>query len=137
MVLWLTTPDYASVRDSLQALYAVRGPRVKEDRIRIILNATTPELEVRPSSIEEVLSARIFWTIPFDRLLRRSSTLGRAAVEEDPTSPAASNLIDLARVLTGGSFQPVEEQPKKGLLSGLSFGRSKSGPVEARGEASQ
>jgi len=58
-------------------------------------------VEVRPNSIEDALGRPIFWTIPYDRLLRRTAQLGQSLVEAHPYSPAARNITDLARTLAG------------------------------------
>ena len=101
LILWVTTPEYASVRDSIRALEAFRTLRLPEDRVRIVLNAAFPEVEVRPSSIEEALGRQIFWTIPYDKLLRRNGQLGQTLLDTDPNSPAARSFSDLARALSG------------------------------------
>lgn len=121
LILWVTTPEYASVRDSLQALKAFRMLELPEERVRIVLNATVPEVEVKPSSIEEALGRPIFWTIPYDRQLRRSGQVGRALVEDRGTSPAAKQLIDLALMLSG---MPTARQSGNSLLGRLFSGRN-------------
>ncbi len=122
LILWVTTPEYASVRDSLQALQAIQGMKLADDRIRIVLNAVSPELEIRPASVEEVLSTKIFWTIPYDRILRQSTQLGKAVIDANPRSPAARNLIDLARVLTGGPIEPQENGTRRWFLGAITRG---------------
>lgn len=101
LILWITTPEYASVRDSLQALNTLRGLQLPQDRVRLVLNAVYPEVEISAASIENALGHPIFWTVPHDRNLRRYAQLGRAVVETQPNSPAARNIIDLALVLVG------------------------------------
>lgn len=118
-ILWVTTPEYASVYDSLQALQAIRTS-LPEDRIEFVLNSATSEIEVRPSSIEEALACQIFWTIPYDPLLRRSAQLGQALVDAHPHSPAATNLSDLALVVSGAP----PERRSDGLLRRLFAGRA-------------
>ncbi len=136
LILWLTTPEYASVRDSHQAFQAIRSLQLPEDRIRVVLNATSPEIEVRPSSIEEALARQIFWTTPYDRLLRRSAQLGQALVDSHPHSPAAGNLTDLAFVLSGTGAPP---EPQNGgflrhLFAGRAVGLLKRERLEVREE---
>ena len=101
LILWVTTPEYASVRDSLQAFKAVSSLQLQDDRIRVVLNLSAPEVEVQPSSIEEALGHQIFWTIPYDRYLRRSAQIGRSLFDTYPSSPAARTFADLALVLSG------------------------------------
>lgn len=121
LVLWVTTPDYASIRDSLQALEAIRTLSFPEDRIRFVLNVAFPtEIEARPSSIEEALDCKIFWTVPYDRQLRRSAQLGRMLVETDVRSPAAASITDLAAVLSGGGV--LQEPQDSGLLQRIFAG---------------
>ena len=113
LVLWLTTPDYASVRDSLQALRAVRSLGLADDRIRFVLNVTSPEFAVNPAAIEDAIGMPLFWTISYDRLLRQSGLLGQAIVDAHPNSAAARQFSDLSRVLSGLPLEPR----KAGLLS--------------------
>lgn len=110
-VLWVSTPEYASVRDSLQAFQAVRSLGAPQDRIGVVLNHTSPETEVAADSIEQALACPIFWTIPYDRRLRHAAQLGEALVEADPASPAAASIADLALVLTGAAPAPVAKRP--------------------------
>ncbi|MEX0786112.1 MAG: hypothetical protein WD939_05705, partial [Dehalococcoidia bacterium] len=60
-VLWVTTPDYASAHDSVRALQALEN--VPDDRIRVLLNVTSTEMDVSPASLEEALGRPIFWTV--------------------------------------------------------------------------
>lgn len=130
LVLWITTPEYASVRDALHALRAVQSLSLPEDRIRVILNVASPEIEVRPAIIEEALARRIFWTVPYDRELRHSAQLGRSLVDDpDPRSPAAGSLRDLALALNGtppkssegGLLRRVSSGPSGGFLGRRRF----------------
>jgi pilus assembly protein CpaE len=116
VVLWVTTPEYASVHDSLQAFQALRGVNRLDDRVRIILNEASSEIEVRPDSIERALGAPVFWTIPYDRAVRRTAQAGQPLVEADGRSPAAAGVVALAEALSGA--QPAEPQ-RDGLLTRL------------------
>ena len=109
-VLWVSTPEYASVRDSLQAFQAVRSLGAPQDRIGVVLNHTSSEIEVPPSSIEEALACPIFWSVPYDRRLRHAAQLGEALIDSDPASPAAASIADLALVLTGAAHAPIEKR---------------------------
>ena len=106
-VLWVTTPEYASVHDSLQAFQSLRSVNRLDDRFRVVLNIASPEVEVRPDSIERALGAAIFWTIPYDRVVRRCAQAGQSFVEADQRSPASAGVIELAEALSGvGSVRP-------------------------------
>ena len=120
LVLWITTPDYASVRDSLQALQAAQRLGLYDDRFRFVLNIASMETNVDPAVIEEAIGARLFWTIPYDRLLRKSGQLGQAIVEASPKSPASRCFTELARVLSGLPPEPRAD----GLIGRLFAGRN-------------
>jgi Flp pilus assembly CpaE family ATPase len=100
------------------------------DRIRLVLNEVSPELEVRPAAVEEALGLSLFWSIPHDRALRRSGQLGEAVTEAHPNSRAARRISDLARVLSG---VPVGDRGRgrQGFLGRLLSRRNgKQAPVE-------
>jgi pilus assembly protein CpaE len=116
LILWLTTPEFASVRDALEALDALRRLDLPEDRLRVVLNKVSPEVEVEPSSIEEALGREIFWTVPYDLRMREAAQLGRTLVDEaQPRTPASSSLKDLALALNGMTPKPRRD----GLLRRL------------------
>ena len=120
LVLWITTPDYASVRDSLQALQAAQRLGLYDDRFRFVLNIASMEANVNPAVIEEAIGMRLFWTIPHDRLLRKSGQLGQAIVEASPKSAASRCFTELARVLSGLPAEPRAD----GLIGRLFAGRN-------------
>jgi pilus assembly protein CpaE len=125
LVLWLTTPDYASAHDSVRALQVLSTLPIDDDRIRLVLNQNTADLDVSPASIEAALGRSIFWTIPYDREVRRSAQLGHAVVEAAPRSAAAISFLDLATVLSGGSPAPHRQGLFRKLFS--SNGHSATG----------
>lgn len=118
VVLWVTTPEYASVHDSLQAFQALRSISRLDDRLRIVLNTASSEIEVRPDSIEQALGAPIFWTVPYDRAVRRFAQAGRSLVETDARSAAAAAVIELAEAVGGTPSSPAQNG-RDGLLSRL------------------
>jgi Flp pilus assembly CpaE family ATPase len=127
-VLWVTTPDYASAHDSVRALQVLSTVPIDDDRVRLVLNINTPELDVSPASVEAALGRQIFWTIPYDREVRSGAQIGRTAVEADPGGVAATGFLDLATVLSGGSLAP-----RKTSI----FGRFLNGRKHAAGNSRQ
>lgn len=101
LVLWVVTTEYASVRDSLRALEALRSESYPEDRIRIMVNDLASRDGVKPATIEEALGREIFWRVPFDQRVRQASQIGVPAVVKWPSAAGARNLTDLARTVVG------------------------------------
>lgn len=122
-VLWVTTPEYASVRDSLQAFQTLRSVNCLDDRVRVVLNIASSEVEVRPDSIEQALGAAIFWTIPYDRTVRRCAQAGQSLVEAEPRSPASAGVIELARALSGAGAVSPAAAGRESFLARMLSGR--------------
>ena len=128
LVLWVVTTEYASVRDSLRALEALRSISYPEDRIRIMVNDLATRDGVRGSTIEEALGHEVFWRVPFDQRVRQGAQMGEPAVLGHPSAPGARNLTDLARTVVG--IKP----PRRGLLERLGLFRRRAPAKEPEGE---
>ena len=121
LVLWVVTTEFASVRDSLRALEALRSTSYPEDRVRIITNDLATRDGVRTTTIEEVLGHEVFWQVPFDQKVRNDSQIGEPAVLKHPSSAGARNLTDLARTVVG--IKPA----RRGLFARLGLSRGWEG----------
>lgn len=127
-VLWVTTPEYTAVKDSIQAFSALRQLGFPLERVRIALNHVSPDSDVRPQAIAEAMGQQLFWSIPYDRMLRRSTMVGKPIVIEKPDTAAAASIVELAAVVSGVGSAPGR---KRSLLSRvLTFGRNGPSPVE-------
>ena len=115
LVLWVTTPEFSSIKDSLQGIEALQSISFPIDRIKITINSVSPENGVRPRTVEEVLQRAVFWQIPYDRRLRHESDMGEPHVLSSPTSPAAQSLIELAGTL--GGTRGTERPSRSGLAA--------------------
>jgi pilus assembly protein CpaE len=102
IVLWVTTTEYSSVKDSLEAMRILRMLSFSQERVRIIMNAISPDDGVRPAVVQEALQRDVFWIVPYDKKVRQSTHLGQPMVITAPNSPAAKSLSELATVIAGG-----------------------------------
>ncbi len=125
LVLWITTTEYSSVRDSKSAFDILLGMGFPMERIRLIVNESSPAADVRASTIADSLGHEIFWRLPYDAGLRRSSQVGRSVIEMRPNSKIAQNFADLARLITGSA-----EEPRKRAISRFGFGFKRKGAKE-------
>jgi pilus assembly protein CpaE len=105
IVLWITTTEFASVKDSLEALKALTQLSYSQERIRIITNAITADDGVRPAAVEEALQRDVFWSIPYDKRVRQGTHLGQPIVIASPQSIAAKSFSDLATLIAGGRIE--------------------------------
>ena len=102
IVLWVTTTEFASVKDSLEAMRALKLLSYSQERVRIVMNAISPDDGVRPAVIQDALQRDVFWNIPYDKKVRQGTHLGQPIVITQPSSVAAKSLTDLATVIAGG-----------------------------------
>lgn len=126
LVLWVVTTEFASVRDSLRALEALRSTSYPEERLRIITNDLATRDGVRASTIEEVLGHEVFWQIPFDRNVRRDAQIGEPAVLKHPSSAGSRNITDLARTVVG--IEPA----RQGLFGRLRLSKGGEGELQRK-----
>jgi pilus assembly protein CpaE len=102
IVLWVTTSEFTSVRDSIDALKAIDTLSVPRERMRIVLNASSPDDSVSSATVTEVLQREVFWQIPYDKRVRHGTHYGNPVVASAPESAAARSIVDLATVISGG-----------------------------------
>ena len=102
IVLWVTTTEFASVKDSLEAMRALKMLSYSQERVRIVMNAISPDDGVRPSVVQDALQRDVFWNIPYDKKVRQGTHLGQPIVITSPQSVAAKSLTDLATMIAGG-----------------------------------
>jgi pilus assembly protein CpaE len=114
MVLWVTSTDFSSINNSLQGLDALQQMSYPNDRIRLVLNVNSPDDNVRPAKIEEVLKREFFWSIPYDKQVRMGAQVGKPAVIASPDSAGAKALFQLAEAVTGASRTEPQKSTKKG-----------------------
>jgi pilus assembly protein CpaE len=128
IVLWITTTEFASVKDSLEAMRALKILSYSQDRVRIVMNAISPDDGVRPSVVEDALQRDVFWNIPYDKKVRQGTHLGQPIVITAPRSVAAKSLVDLATLIHGGGL----DKPGK-ILSAFKW-RPGSTPAVVQGK---
>ena len=128
LVLWVLTTEYASVRDSLRALEALRSASYAEERIRIMINDLAMRNGASADTIGKTLGHEIFWRVPFDQRVRRGTQIGEPAVLKYPSAAGARNLTDLARTVVGIRSR------RQGLLERLGLFRRRAPAAQAEGE---
>lgn len=136
MVLWVTSSDFSSINNSLQALETLEQLSYPDSRIRLMLNVTSADDGVRPAKIEEVLGRQFFWLVPYDREIRLGTQTGKPAVSAHRNSRGAQSIVQLAQALMGVSVATVN--PKPTSLRNRLFSRNGSEgerSVPVRGEA--
>jgi len=130
IVLWVTTTEYASVKDSLEAMRILRKLSFSSDRLRIVMNTVSPDDGVTRTTVEQALQREVFWIVPYDKRVRQSTHLGQPAVVTSPNSPAARSLASLAATIAGTGDSPATANENGAKWSLSRNGHAPSAEVE-------
>lgn len=135
LVLLVATVDMASLKDTLLAIDMLRSWNYPQEKVKLVINATTEASNVQPQEVRRMLGREVFWSIPYDRNISMSTQLGMPVVVTKPNSRAAESLIELAYALSGVR-QQQEQQEKQGSkgLFGRIFGPSAEEKAEVKVE---
>lgn len=108
LVLLVTSPDLASVKDIRLALDLLRSWEFSEDRIKLTVNNPTRNTAVSKRDLEQALNYPIFWSVPYDKEIAISNQTGVPAVLRNPSAKAAQSILGLATTLAGSAAAPVQ-----------------------------
>lgn len=128
VMLWVTTTEFASVRDTIEAMRAMKLLSYSHERVRVVMNVISPDDSVRASAVQDALQRDIFWQIPYDKKVRQGTQLGQPIVVTSPQSLAARSFFDLATVVSGGRV----DQGRK-ILGGFKWRAGASAAVAESG----
>jgi pilus assembly protein CpaE len=105
IVLWVTTTEFTSVRDSLAAMRALESLSLPKERTRFVLNSVSADDNVRAHTVRDVLQRDVFWRVPYDKRVRQGTHFGQPICLAAPRSVAARSFADLATVIAGGRVE--------------------------------
>jgi pilus assembly protein CpaE len=119
VVLLVTSLDMASIKNTSVMLSMMRSYDFPEEKVRLTVNHSNQANSVKEADIARTLDYQIFWSIPYDEMISKSTQVGQPLVLWRPQSKAAANLQHLAALLGGkpGSKTQQPKPKKAGLLS--------------------
>ena len=114
VLLVVTTPDAASLKDTGQALDLLRSWNYPAEKVKLVVSAMQLDsgahwgvkgaADVQPDELARILGKEVFWVIPYDREIHRAITWGVPVVALNPSAEAAKSLTQLAVALTQVRF---------------------------------
>jgi pilus assembly protein CpaE len=110
VVLLVTSMDVASIKDTVLALNMLRSWSFPREKVKLAINHANVANSVKDRDVSRTLEYDIFWQVPYDETVCKSTQLGQPIVLTKPGSKVGSSLIDLARTMGG-----VKVKPKSGL----------------------
>jgi pilus assembly protein CpaE len=129
LVLWITSPDYASVSNSIAGLEALGQLSYPKERIRTVLNTIFPDSRTAKDRIEMAMGVNFWWEIPYDPEIRSSAQAGMPAVAAAAKSRGADSIHRLAQTLVGET--PAAPEVKSSPLQRLVHWRARPTQPEA------
>jgi pilus assembly protein CpaE len=113
VVLLVTSMDMASIKDTSLVLNMLRSWSFPEEKVRLTVNHANQTNSVKESDIARTLDYKVFWSIPYDEAISKSTQVGQPLVSWRPRSKAAANMVSLA-ALVGGSNSMRPARPARG-----------------------
>ncbi len=101
VVLLVTSMDVASIKDTVLALNMLRSWSFPREKVKLAINHANVANSVKDKDVVRTLEYDVFWQIPYDEAVTKSTQLGQPIVLTKPGSRVGSNLIDLARMMGG------------------------------------
>lgn len=105
VVLLVTSMDVASIKDTVLALNMLRSWQFPRKKVKLAINHAKVANSVRDRDVERTLEYEVFWQIPYDESVTKSTQLGRPIVLTKPGSKVGSSIIDLASMIGGVHVQ--------------------------------
>jgi len=119
VVLLVTSLEMASIKDTSLVLNMLRSWSFPEEKVRLTVNHANIANSVKESDIAQTLEYPLFWSIPYDEAVSKSTQLGQPVVLWQPRSRAAASLSSLASLVGGTSprsASAVSASPLQRLL---------------------
>ena len=102
VILAVTTPELASIKDTVVTLDLLREHfQDSPAKVRLLLNQVGKETTISAASIENTVGEPVWWAIPHDAEVTKSTQLGLPVVLRQRNSKAAREFQDMARALSG------------------------------------
>ena len=102
VLLAVSTLDMPSVKNTRVALQKLWQLGYRNGLIKLALNRADSKVLMDQSDVEQALGTHVFAHIPSDRLVPRSVNKGVPVVTDEPRSPVARSLSDLASAVLAG-----------------------------------
>lgn len=101
MVLVLTTPDVAGLKNTRLMLDGLKTQRSNSEKVKLVLNNPYGISGARADEAGKMLAHPVFWSIPYDGIASQCVKVGKSCIELNARAKISRNLTDLASTLSG------------------------------------
>ena len=112
VVLLVTSLEMASIKDTSLVLNMLRSWSFPEGKVRLTVNHSNGANSVKETDIARTLEYSVFWSVPYDEAILKSTQVGQPLVLWRPNSRAAVNLTHLAALVGGAPLR--DTRPARG-----------------------
>jgi len=105
-ILFVTTPYFTSILDVVRCREAIDALGIKADVLGVVLNMVRNERnEIGKSEVEGFTGLKVLASIPFDRSVYQSLSLGAPVFLLKPYSKASREMVRLASLICGEPYE--------------------------------
>jgi pilus assembly protein CpaE len=101
MTLLVTNLDLSSISDSKVALRILERWNCPPEKVRLVVNITREDGDLRIGDVEQALGQPVFWTIPYEKRVPEAAQLGESVLLTRPNAAFSRTFRDLASAISG------------------------------------
>lgn len=98
-VLAIATMDLPSIKNTKVSLQKLRQLGYRNGLVKLVLNRADSKVFLEPADVERAVGFAVLTRIPSDRLVPRSVNRGLPVALDQPKSPVAKSMAELARLV--------------------------------------
>jgi pilus assembly protein CpaE len=98
-ILAIATMDLPSIKNTRVSLQKLRQLGYSNGLVSLVLNRADSKVFLEPADVENAVGSKVLARIPSDRLVPRSVNRGVPVAIDQPKSPVAKSMVDLAKLV--------------------------------------
>jgi len=99
LVLAIATMDLPSIKNTKVSLHKLRQLGYRNGMVSLVLNRADSKVFLDPAEVERAVGGKVLAKIPSDRLVPRSVNRGIPVALDQPKSPVAKSMVNLAKLV--------------------------------------
>jgi pilus assembly protein CpaE len=103
MLLLVTTPDVAALKNTKLALNVLKSCNNTTDKVKLVVTNAYADDGASQKDIETALEYPVFWVLPHDNAVAAAGKAGKPVVAFKPGSKMPQKVMELARSIAGAT----------------------------------
>jgi pilus assembly protein CpaE len=110
-ILLLTSPELPAIKSAKLFLELFQQLQYDSEKIWVVINSANQSGGVPPAKIEKILKLQRTYQIPYDPRILLAVNRGVVLTQQEPNSPLAQAIIELAEEISQKLAMPDHAQP--------------------------